>query len=83
METLTDYIPITVNLSTLLETKLTALNSFVSEQLFLIKNLMQEIKDPNHEATNTTYIATLTEQIDYLKEEIKVKNYIIQSLTNQ
>ena len=83
LETLSDYIPITVTLSTPLETKLTTLNSFVSEQLFLIKKLIQEIKDLNHEATNSTYIATLMEEIDHLKEEIKVKNYIIQSFTNQ
>ena len=66
----------------LLETELTALKSFVLEQFFLIKKLIQEIKDPNHEATNSTYFAMLMEQIEYLKEENEVKNSIIQSLTN-
>ena len=66
-----------------LETELTALKSFVLEQFFLIKKLIQEIKDPNHEVANSTYVAILLEQIEYLKEENKGKNSIIQSLTNQ
>ena len=65
------------------ETELTALKSFVLERFFLIKKLIQEIKDPNREAANSTYVAMLTEQIEYLKEVNKVKNSIIQSLTNQ
>ena len=45
---------------------------------------MQEIKKPNHEAANSTYVTMLMEQIEFLKEvENKVKNSIIQSLTNQ
>ena len=52
-----------------LETELTALKSFVLEQFILIKKSIQEIKDPNHEAANSTYIAMLMEQIEYLKEE--------------
>ena len=37
----------------LLETELTALESFVVERLFLIKRSIQEIKDPNHEEANS------------------------------
>ena len=66
-----------------LETELTALKSFVLEQFFLIKKSIQEIKDPNHEVTNSTYVAMLMGQIEYLKEENKIKNSIIKPLTNQ
>ena len=66
-----------------LETELTALKSFVLEQFFLIKKSIQKIKDPNHEAANSTYVIMLMEQIEYLKEENKVRKSIIQSLTNQ
>ena len=61
-----------------LETELAALKSFVVEQFFLIKKSIKEIKDPNHEAVNSTYVVMLMEQIEYLKEENKVKNSIIQ-----
>ena len=54
----------------LLKTELTALKSFAIEQFFLIKKSIQEIKDPNHEATNSTHVAMLMEQI---KEKIKLK----------
>ena len=64
-----------------LETELTALKSFVVEQFFLIKKSIQEIKNPNHEAA--TYAVMFMEQIANLNEEKKVKNSIIQSLTNQ
>ena len=51
-----------------LETELTAPKSFVLEQFFLIKKSIQEIKDPNHEAANSTYVIMLMEQTEYLKE---------------
>ena len=66
-----------------LDAELAALKSVVVEQFFLIKKSIKEIKDPNHEAANSTYAVMLMEQIEYLKEENKVKNSIIQSLTNQ
>ena len=66
-----------------LETELTTLKLFVLEQFFLIKKTIQEIKDPNHEVANSTYVAMLMGQIEYLKEENKIKNSIIQSLTSQ
>ena len=50
-----------------LETELAALKSFVLEQFFLIKKSIQEIKDPNHEAANSNYVALLMDQIEYLK----------------
>ena len=58
-----------------LETELTALKSFVLQQFFLIKKTIQEIKGPNHEVANSTYVAMLMEQIEYLKEENKIKSY--------
>ena len=66
-----------------LKTELAAFKLFVLEQFFLIKQLIQNFKDPNHEATSSTYIAMFMEQIEYLKEESKVKNSIIRSLTSQ
>ena len=51
-----------------LETELTALNLFALEQFFLIKKSIQEIKDPNHEAANSTYVDMLMEQTEYLKK---------------
>ena len=65
------------------QTKWTALKMFELEKFFLIKTLILEIKDLNHEATNLTFVAMLMEQVEYLKEEKKVKNSIILSLTNQ
>ena len=58
-----------------LETELTALKSFLLEQVFIIKKLIQDIKDPNHEATNSTGVTMFMEHIEYQKEENKVKNY--------
>ena len=66
-----------------LEIELTALKSIVPEQFFVIKKFMQEITDPNHESANSTYVAMLMEQREFLKEEQFLKNSIIQSLTNQ
>ena len=51
-----------------LETELAALKSFVVEQFFLIKKSIKEIKDPNHEAVNSTYVVMLMDQIQYLKK---------------
>ena len=34
------------------------------------------LKDLNHETTNSSYVTTLMEHMEYLKEEIKTKNYI-------
>ena len=34
------------------------------------------LKDPNHETTDSSYVTTLMEHMEYLKEEIKTKNYI-------
>ena len=70
-----DSAPITpCDIQVTLETELTALKSFVLEQFFLIKKAIQEIKDPNHEVANSTYVAMLMGQIEYLKEENKIKN---------
>ena len=55
------------------EIELTALKSFVLEQFFVIKKTIQEIKDPKHEVANSTYVAMLMGQTEYLKEENKLK----------
>ena len=105
LETLGNYIPITVTLrapiknirienkdsvSTTpcdnhvpLERELNAYKSFLIELLFLIKKLIQEIKDSNNETANLTYIAMLIEQTVSVNEKNEVKNSIIQSLTKQ
>ena len=59
------------------------------EQFCPIKKSIQDIiKDPNHEATNSSYITTLMEHIEHRKfkknkEENKTKKSNIQSLSNQ
>ena len=44
-----------------LETESTALKSFVVGQFFLIKKSIQEIKDPNHEVTNSPQTEVLSQ----------------------
>ena len=53
-----------------LETELTAFTLFVLEHFFLIKKTIQEIKDPNYEVANSTYVAMLMGQLEYLMDEI-------------
>ena len=66
-----------------LETELTALKLVALEQFFLIMKSIKEIKDPNHEAASSNYVAILIEQTEFLKEENKMNNSIIRSLTSQ
>ena len=61
---------------------MTALKSIVPEQFFVIKKFMQEITDPNHESANSTYVAMLREQREFLKEEQFLKNSISLSPIN-
>ena len=65
-----------------LSTEINALKSFVLGQVFVIKKTLQVIQElPNNKETNTGYITSLTDQINFLKEENKTKNTIIQMLS--
>ena len=66
-----------------MEIELNALKSFVPEQFFLITKSIQEVKDHNHEVSNSTFASLLKEHVEFPKEENKVKSSIIQFLTNQ
>ena len=52
------------------------------EQVFVIKKTMQDIQEPpNNKETNNGYVTSLADQINFLKEENKAKNTIIQILS--
>ena len=52
------------------------------EQVFVIKKTMQDIQEPsNNKETNNGYVTSLTDQINFLKEENKATNTIIQILS--
>ena len=62
-----------------LSTEINTLKSFVLEQVFVIKKTIQDIQElPNNKETNNGYVTSLTDQINFLKEENKTKNTIIQ-----
>ena len=65
-----------------LKTKMAALKMFVTEQLYIIKQSVGSPKTSvcNCSSKNNIYIDSLYDQIDYLREESKMKNSIIQSL---
>ena len=63
-------------------TKINALKSFVLEQVFAIKKTLQDMQElPNNKETNNGYVTSLTDQINFLKEDSKTKNAIIQVLS--
>ena len=65
-----------------LSTEINALKSFVLEQVFVIKKTLQDIQElPNNKETNNGYVTSLTDQINFLKEENKIRNTIIQILS--
>ena len=65
-----------------LSIEINALKSFVLEQVFIIKRTIQGIQErPNKKETNNVYVTSLTEQINFIKEENKTKNTIIQILS--
>ena len=59
-----------------------ALKMFVTEQLYIIKQSVGSPKTSvcNCSSKNNIYIDSLHDQINYLREENKMKNSIIQSL---
>ena len=65
-----------------LSTEINALKSFVLGQVFVIKKTLQDIQElPNNKETNNGYLKSLTDQINFLKEENKTKNTIVQILS--
>ena len=65
-----------------LKTEVVALKMFVTEQLYIIKQSVGSPKTSlcNFSSKNNIYIDSLHDQINYLREENKMKNSIIQSL---
>ena len=63
-------------------TEVAALKMFVTEQLYIIKQSVGSPKTSvcNFSSKNNIYIDSLHDQINYLREENKMKNSIIQSL---
>ena len=62
-----------------LSTEINALKSFVLEQVFVINKTLKDIQElPNNKETNNSYVTSLTDQINFLKEENKTKNTLIQ-----
>ena len=49
---------------------------FVTDQLYLLKQSVCSTKAPEYNPSSDFYIKPLTEQIEYLKEKNKIKNYI-------
>ena len=65
-----------------LKTEVVALKMFVTEQLFIIKQSVDSPKTSvcNCSSKNNIYMDSLHDQVNYLREENKMKNSIIQSL---
>ena len=65
-----------------LKTEMAALKMFVTEQLYIIKQSVgsPKISVCNCSSKNNIYIESLHDQTNYLREENKMKNSIIQSL---
>ena len=60
---------------------MTALKSFIMEQLYVIKKSMKDFHSENITPNNLKLIETLKKEIRYLRNENKTKIYIIKSLT--
>ena len=68
-----------------LKTEVMSLKMFVTDQLYLLKQSVGNLKTPecNYNRKSDIYIKSIIEQIHYLKEENKMKNSFIQSLLFQ
>ena len=65
-----------------LSTEINALKPLVLEQVFVINKALQDIQElPNNKETNNGHVTSLTDQINFLKEDKKTKNTIIQILS--
>ena len=60
---------------------MTALKSFIMEQLYFIKKSVEDFRSENVTPNNLELIKTLNEEIRYLRNENITKAYIIKSLT--
>ena len=71
-----------VNDVTKLKTELLAFKTFVTDQLYILKQSVgcPKTSECNFSSKESIYINSLHDQINYLKEENKIKNSIIQSL---
>ena len=58
-----------------------ALKLFVKEQLYIVKNQLEELTNFNQPDKNSSYINSLREEIEYLREENRAKTLIIKQLT--
>ena len=67
----------------IVKAELSAMKMFVAEQIYLVKQQLGIPKNAECEQNNEILITSLNEQINYLKEENKIKTSIIQSLINQ
>ena len=67
----------------IVKAELSALKMFVVEQIYLVKQQLGIPKNAEREQNNEILITSLNEQINYLKEENRIKTSIIQSLINQ
>ena len=61
--------------------EVTALKSFIMEQLYVIKKSVDNFRSENFIPNNPELIETLKEEIRYLRNENITKTYIIKSLT--
>ena len=68
-----------------LKTEVMSLKMFVTDQLYLFKQSVGNLKTPecNYNRKSGIYIKSIIEQIHYLKEENKMKNSFIQFLLFQ
>ena len=64
-----------------LRVEVTALKSFIMEQLYVIKKSVEDFRSENSTPNNLELIETLKEEIRYLRNENITKTYIIKSLT--
>ena len=66
-----------------LKTEVVALKMLVTDQLYLLKQSVSSTKALEYNPSSDFYIKSLIEQKEYLKEENKIKNSMIQSLLYQ
>ena len=64
-----------------LSAEVTALKSFIIEQLYVIKKSVEDFRSLNATPNNPELIETLKEEIRYFRNENITKTYIINSLT--
>ena len=63
-----------------LRCEISALKSFFLEQIYVMKKSIESYNNKEEKAIDSALMNSLTEQIAFLREENKIKNYFIQSL---